>query len=113
MSYPAADVRRQLIQAARRLDRLTLQRSLMRATDRELAIACGSLQYSQRQHLLACISPGRLQRIKEEISYHSTLRISDRDYQTIMRRMLAYLSSGPPPPLRGYVRPVSRRRPRL
>jgi len=111
MGIPSPEIRRRFVLTARAMDRLTLERCLDRARNRELAVALASLRYGERQELLGCLSPTRARRIREEMAYHSTLRISDGDYEMAMQRMVDNLAPGPPGRLRGYVRPVSRRRP--
>ena len=82
------------------------QNTLMRLSDRELAIALTHMEESECDRVFVHLSSAKTKRVREEVALQRGLRITVAQYRQVVEAVLSQLRSRGAAPARSYIRPV-------
>ncbi len=95
-----------LIERIRRLPKVQVQNTLMRLTDREIALSMRFMEDRDRSFVFSLLPGGKADRIREELKLHTRLRITMDQYQRVVGSLQQQLAgTGARESTRSYIRP--------
>jgi hypothetical protein len=95
-----------LLTAAGRLSQVQLQNRLMRASDREIALAMMYMEDRDRNRIISHLGKRKGSRVQEELDYQSRLAVTYEQYRVAVSRILDLLrNEGNTESVRSYIRP--------
>ena len=101
------DERARLLALVRALGPAGAQNSLMRLSDRELAISMTYMEDTERDQLFAHLSANKATRVREKVTLQRQLRITVAQYRVVVNAVMVQLQSPGATGTRSYLRPVN------
>lgn len=100
------DPNEKILSVLRYTSKVRLQNVLMKIPDREIAVSIMYLCPEERENIFALLSPAKVMRIKEELTYQRKLNIRYSRYLKFVDAFLSYFgSSSGASKRRSYIRP--------
>ena len=111
MKYkPSSPINDRLVRTLRTLSKVQIQNTLMRRSDREIALAMSRMEAEDLESALSHIPVVKAQRVREEIRYQKRLKVSQEQYERIVETLITALIGGrPDKPVRSFIRPKNPR----
>ena len=101
-----------LVQQVRSLPRVLAQNSLMRAGDREIALAMMYMEDADRAFFFSLLPAAKVKRIQEELVLQQRLKITYDQYKKAVEQVTASLGSKRGgDSIKSYIRPTHGKRP--
>lgn len=99
------DPKRTLLHLIRTSNPVVVQNALMRASDREVAMAMRFMESHECQDVLSKVAKAKARRIEEERLLQEHLRIRNEQYESAVARLIDLLSGRKSRSVPSYIRP--------
>lgn len=99
------DSKRTLMHLIRTSNPVVVQNALMRASDREIAMATRYMVDEELQSVLSRVAKAKARRIEDERKLQEHLRIRNDQYERAVARVIDLLSGRKNPSASSYIRP--------
>ena len=95
----------ELLKIIKSLPKAELQNSLMRISDRDLAVSLQYIKYDDRQLIFKQLGPIKAQRVGSELLLLKRVRLGYKEYRMIIETVIARIKGGRNKGFKSYLRP--------
>lgn len=95
-----------ILKLVKAMNPIEVHNRLMKASDRNIALALLYLENDERNRILSCLSAGKARRVRDELALNERRRIAGQHYRLAYEDVLQFLrQQNKKESLKSYVRP--------